>query len=70
MPKSNGNRPVNKTDGPKKRGKKQMTKSRRADARKEEQGFDWAAFFDNVMESLLDLWIIDHLFNHNDDDWL
>lgn len=31
--KSNGFRPVNKVDGPKKRGKKQMSKTRRRDER-------------------------------------
>lgn len=35
MSKSNGKRPVNKTDGSKAKAKKQMTKSRRADAKKE-----------------------------------
>lgn len=34
MPKSNGRRSVNKTDGPKKKGKKAMTKSRRNDNKK------------------------------------
>ena len=33
--KSNGNRPVNKTDGGKAKAKKQMTKSRREDAKKQ-----------------------------------
>lgn len=35
MRKSNGKRPVNKTDGGKRRAKKQMAKSRRADKKKE-----------------------------------
>lgn len=35
--KSNGKRPVNKVDGGKKKAKKQMSKTRRADAKKEEK---------------------------------
>jgi len=34
MRKSNGRRPVNKTDGPKKRGKRALIKSRRNDKKK------------------------------------
>jgi hypothetical protein len=38
--KSNGYRPVRGVDGPKKRGKKQMSKTRRADEKKEANDFN------------------------------
>ena len=68
--KSNGKRPVNKTDGRKKKAKKQMTKSRRADAKKEVQtvkpAFFNSDFYDDVFDD--DELFLDDTLSYDDDD--